>query len=152
MTVAVVAGLLLAATLLTGCGIVPGTSGCEAATVEVTEVSAESGTEPIALTARLTSDGASVEGAEIAFYLIRSRDGEDQAPEYAGSGITDAEGLAERRYEGGSQDILAATSETLEAYTAEYTTDGTVDGTRYCGADSDRAAIDVPCAGFGCRW
>lgn len=149
---AVAAGLLLAAPLLTSCGIVPGTSGCEPASIEVAEAAASTGDEPFALTARLTSGGEPVAGADLDFYLVRSRDGEDQAPEYDGTRTTDADGLAERRYEGGSEDILASTTETLESYWVAYDANGDIDGTEYCGTDSEPAAIDVPCVGFGCRW
>lgn len=150
VTGAIAVGLL--ATTLTGCSALPGAHDCTPTSIEVADVSTDSETEPLALTARLTADGNPVSGAELSYYLIRSRDGEDQAPELAGSATTDADGNAELRYEGGAVDILAASSEVVEAYTAEYVSKGLIDDTRYCGSTSDSAVIDVPCAGFGCRW
>lgn len=153
VTGALAAVAVLIAPLLTGCGFLPGTTNrCDQTSIGVEDVSAETGEEPLALTALLTADGQPVAGAEVAFYIFRSRDGVLQAGTYSGSGTTDADGVAELRFEGGSQDILSASAEKVESYSAEYVAEGEVGGVRYCGSTSDRAVIDVPCAGFGCRW
>ena len=58
------------------------------------------------------------------------------------------DGLAELEFEG-AQDLTAFSDETVVAYQAKYSS--IVDTADYCSSSSDRATLDLPCAGFGCE-
>ncbi|THV34700.1 hypothetical protein [Glycomyces buryatensis] len=136
-----------------GCVNIPGSGGCVSTEVEAAAVATGDPTEPVVLTGRLTADGEPVEGSELEFFLFRTdENGELQNGTTLGEVETDSDGRAERVFEGGSRDLPAFSTETVASYRVEYSSDSNVDGVEYCASSSEQAALDVPCAGFGCEW
>lgn len=144
---------LLAALLLSGCGLIGlgDGGGCVETALDAQDVAVADEAEPVRLAAVLTAGGEPVEGADIGFFMHRQGEDGDVRILSVGSGETDAEGAAERVYPGGSRDISAARSEEVVGYTAEFRQINLIDDVRYCSARG-KAEVDVPCAGFGCRW
>lgn len=149
------AALLFSAPLLSGCGVVSlgGDGGCVDTELEAQSVVVGDKTEPLTLVGTLTADdGQPVEGAELFFFMhLQDEEGEVSATT-VGSAVTDAEGVAERPYPGGSQDISAFRSEEAVGYSVEFRQIGLIDDVRYCDARSGMVELDVPCAGFACRF
>ncbi|WP_100448563.1 hypothetical protein [Glycomyces xiaoerkulensis] len=148
------AAALLAALPLAGCGIAGDGqgSGCVDTELEARDVAVGEETEPFTLTGVLTAGGEPVEGAELGFFMHREEEDGHVKVTTAGSGVTDAEGRAERSYEGGPRDIGAFSTEEVVGYSVEYRQVDLIDEVRYCDARSGRVELEVPCAGFGCEF
>jgi hypothetical protein len=107
-------------------------------------------TEAFALAARLTADGRPVEGAELEFFPVYRDPEGAQTAMGGGAGTTDADGRATYEYAGGPRTMLGASDDVLLGYIAEYRAPRPIGGTEYCPATSERAVLDVPCAGLAC--
>ncbi|MCF4122633.1 DUF4198 domain-containing protein [Antribacter sp. KLBMP9083] len=148
------AGRVLALTyvvgLLTGCGTGSGYASCSPTELVADDVTVATESEAFALAARLTADGRPVEGAELEFFPVyRDPEGAETAMG-GGAGTTDADGRATYEYTGGSRTMLGASDDVLLGYTAEYRAPRPIGGTEYCPATTERAVLDVPCAGLAC--
>ncbi|WP_143014886.1 hypothetical protein [Glycomyces harbinensis] len=132
----------------TGCSILPDSGGCIPTEIEAASVTTSDPTERVVLTGRLTTEGEPIEGAEVQFMVLHTDESGELSGGVAGVAETDAEGLAELAFQG-AKDLPAFTDETLVAYRAEYTS--ITDTAQYCSVSSEKAALDLPCAGFGCE-
>jgi hypothetical protein len=136
--------------LLTGCGTGSGTASCSRTELVADDVAVATATEAFALAARLTADGRPVEGAELELFPVYRDPEGAQTAMGGGAGVTGADGRATYEYAGGSRTMLGASDDVLLGYTAEYRAPEPIGGTEYCPATSERAVLDVPCAGLAC--
>lgn len=153
-TTAVTAGRVLALTyvvgLLAGCGTGGGDASCSPTELVADDVTVTTEEEAFALAAQLTADGRPVEGAELEFFPVyRDPEGTETAMG-EGTGTTGANGRATYEYTGGSRTMLGASDDVLLGYTVEYRAPRPIGDTEYCPATSERAVLQVPCAGLAC--
>lgn len=132
----------------TGCSFEPDSGGCVPTEVEAVDVTTDDPTELVVLSGRLTTEGQPIEGAEVQIWLFYTDENAELLGRAIGVAETDADGLAELEFEG-AQDLTAFSDETVVAYQAKYSS--IVDTADYCSSSSDRATLDLPCAGFGCE-
>ncbi|SFB63440.1 hypothetical protein SAMN05216266_13511 [Amycolatopsis marina] len=107
---------------LSGCG-----PDCTEAELRVPPVAAESPQTPLTLRGTLTSDGAPVSGARLAFYSVRA----GGKGSLIGYGTTDGSGTGELVV-GGGLAALPYPPESVTGYEVTFDVLDTVDGVRYC--------------------